>query len=98
MVVNSVHHSVLKGNGFEERDLRSYFSVKRAEVDMTEGELKKQAARWNNYQNIPEKVWKEVGRYALVNGTKTVIDMYCKIYPKCELKRISVNTWKSKYI
>lgn len=41
---------------------------------MVKKEVKEQVAERNNYPNIPEKVPIEVGRYALVNGTKAVID------------------------
>ena len=53
---------------------------------MAKEEVKKQAAKWNNYQNIPEKLRKEVGRYALVDGTKADIDRYSKRYTEIRLK------------
>ena len=47
------------------------------------------------YRNIPEKVWKEVGKFVLVSGTKATINRYPKIYPKYDQKHIFVNAWKS---
>ena len=49
-----------------------------------------------SYQVVPEKVKIEVGRYAALNGTKAALKRYSKIYPKYDLKRTSVNSWKSK--
>ena len=48
------------------------------------------------YQNVPEKVKIEVGRFAAANGTKEAIKRYSKIYPKYNFKRTSVNSWKGK--
>ena len=61
---------------------------------MAKVEVKKESAKIPKYQNIPEKLRKEVGRYALIYGTKAVVDKYSKIYPKYNLKCTSVNTWK----
>ena len=63
---------------------------------MAKVEVKKESAKRPKYQNIPEKVRKEAGRYALIHGTKAVVDKNSKIYPKYDLKRTSVNTWKKK--
>ena len=71
--------------------------VSNGEVDMAKVVVKKRVAKRNNYQNVPEKVQKEVGRYALINGIKTSIDRYSKIYLKYDLKFASENTQKSKY-
>jgi len=49
-----------------------------------------------SYQTIPEKVKSEVGTYAALNGTKAALKKYAKTYPKFELKRQTVNSWKSK--
>ena len=32
----------------------------------------------------------------MIHGTKATVDKYSKIYPKHDLKRASVNTWKTK--
>lgn len=37
---------------------------------MVKEEVKRWVAKRNNFQNIPGKVRKEVGRYSLVNETK----------------------------
>ena len=70
--------------------------VSQAEVDMAREHVKKQIMHRKNYQVVPEKVKIEVGRYAAVNGTKTALKRYSKIYPKYDLKRTSVNSWKSR--
>ena len=71
-------------------------NASQAEVDMAKEEVKKERAKRQKYQNLPEKVRKDVGRYALIHRTKAAVDKYSKIYPKYDLKRTSVNTWKTK--
>ena len=61
-----------------------------AEVDMA----REQVMQRKSYQVVPEKVKIEVGRYAALNGTKAALKRYSKIYPKYDLKRTSVNSWK----
>ena len=70
--------------------------VSQAEVDMAREQVKKQVMQRKSYQVVPEKVKIEVGRYAALNGTKAALKRYSKIYPKYDLKRTSVNSWKSK--
>ena len=71
-------------------------NASQAQVDMAKEEVKKESAKRKKYQNVPEKVRQEVGRYALIHGTKATVDKYSKIYPKYDLKRTSINTWKTK--
>ena len=59
---------------------------------MAKEQVKKLEAKRNNYQNVPENVGREAGRFAWVNGTKAAINRYSRIYPKYGLKRTSVNT------
>ena len=68
--------------------------VSRAEVELAKEEVKKSVTVRKDYQNAPEKVRKEVGKYALINGTKAAVNKFSKIYPKYKSKRTSVNTWK----
>ena len=63
---------------------------------MVKAEVKKESDKRQKHQNVPEKVRKEVGRYALIHGTKPAVDKYSKIYPKYYLKHTFVNTWKAK--
>ena len=70
--------------------------VSQADVDMAREQVKKQVMQRKSYQVVPEKVKIEVGRYAALNGTKAALKRYSKIYPKYDLKRTSVNSWKSK--
>ena len=46
---------------------------------MAKEEVKKESAKRQKYQNVPEKVRKEVGGYALIHGTKAAVDKYSKI-------------------
>ena len=55
-----------------------------AKVEMSKEEVKKELTKRKAYLNVPEKVRKEVGRYALIHGTKTAVDKYSKIYSKCD--------------
>ena len=63
---------------------------------MVREQVKKQVMQRKSYQVVPEKVKMEVGRYTALNGTKAALKRYSKIYPKYDLKRTSVNSWKSK--
>ena len=58
--------------------------------------LKKESAKRQKYQNVPDKVRKEVGSYALIHETKVAVDKYSEIYPKYDLKHVSVNVRKTK--
>ena len=63
---------------------------------MAKEEVKKESAKRQKYQNVPQKVRREVGRYVLIHGTKAAVDKYSKIYPKYDVKRTSVNICKTK--
>ena len=63
---------------------------------MPKVEVKKESTKKKTHKNVPEKVRKEVGRYALIHETKAAVDKYSKIYPKYDLKLTSVNTWETK--
>ena len=43
---------------------------------MAKEQVKKTTVERKNYRNIPERVRKEVKRFALVNGPKAVINRY----------------------
>ena len=47
--------------------------VSQTEVDIAKEKVKKQVAKRRNYQNVPEKVRKEFGRFSLVHGTKAAM-------------------------
>ena len=66
-------------------------NTSQAKTYMEKEEVKKESAEREKYQNVPEKVRKKVGRYALIHGTKPAVDKYSKICPKHNL-----NTWKTK--
>ena len=76
--------------------IRATDNVIQAKVDMAKEEVKKESAKRQKHQNVPEKVRKEVGKYALIHEKKAAVDKYSKIYPKYDLKRTSLNKWKTK--
>ena len=76
--------------------IRATDNVIQAKVDIAKEEVKKESAKRQKHQNVPEKVRKEVGKYALIHGAKAAVDKYSKIYPKYDLKHTSLNTWKTK--
>ena len=49
-------------------------NASQAEADMAKEEVKKESAKRQKYQTVPEKVRKEVGRYALIHRTKAAVD------------------------
>ena len=66
-----------------------------AEIQYVEQEVKKQVAKSTvKYNNVPSKIKEEIGRYAIIHGTKSVIDRFSKVYTKYSLKRTTVNGWK----
>ena len=66
-----------------------------AEIQYVEQEVKKQVAKSTvKYSNVPSKIKEEIGRYALIHGTKSAIDRFSKVYAKYSLKRTRVNGWK----
>ena len=66
-----------------------------AEIQYVEQEVKKQVAKSTvKYSNVPSKIKEEIGRYALIHGTKSAIDRFSKVYTKYSLKRTTLNGWK----
>ena len=66
-----------------------------ADIQYVEQEVKRQVAKSTvKYSNIPSKIKVEIGRYALIHGTKSAIDRFSKVYTKYSLKRTTVNGWK----
>ena len=91
------------------RDLHSYFQVKSkaltnttpdlvrvsqniipADADAVNKELKAVTS------NIPPRVKVEVGKYALINGTKAALKCFSSKYPQYEFKQVTINNWKKK--
>ena len=61
-------------------------------------EINKSDRRPKTYQKqIPEKVKREVGQYALTCGTSSAIKKFSLKYPKYNFIRTSVNNWKNKF-
>ena len=66
-----------------------------AAIQYVEQEVKKQVAKSTvKYSNVPSKIKEEIGRYALIHGTKSAIDRFPKVFTKYSLKRTTVNGWK----
>lgn len=68
----------------------------KADVDIAKLEVKKLVKQRSKYQSIPGKVKEEIGKFALKNGTQAAQKKFSKIYPKYDLKRTSINSWKVK--
>ena len=49
-----------------------------------------------HYNSQPFNIKKEVGKLAIINGTKAAINQFSNLYPKYALKRASVHTWKKE--
>ena len=71
-------------------------NVNPAEIEIAKDEVKK-SVRAEHYAIISENIRKEVGKYAMVNGTNAAIKKFAKLYPKFTFKRTAINTWKTKY-
>ena len=66
-----------------------------SEIQYVEQDIKKQVAKSTvKYSNVPSKIKEEIGRFALIHGTKSAIDPFSKVYTKYPLKRTTVNGWK----
>ena len=67
------------------------------EIQYVQQEIKKQVAKpAKHYDNIPSKIKREIGSYALIHGTKAAIDRFSKVYTKYSLKRTTVYGWKER--
>ena len=65
------------------------------EIQYVEQEVKKEVAKSTvKYSNAPSKIKEEIGRYALIYGTKSAIDRFSKVYTKYSLERTTVSGWK----
>ena len=71
-------------------------NVNPAEIEIAKDEVKK-SVRAEHYAIISENIRKDVGKYAMVNGTNAAIKKFAKLYPKFTFKRTTINTWKTKY-
>ena len=66
-----------------------------AGIQSVKQEVKKKVAKsTGKYSNVPSKIKEEIGRYALIHGTKSAIDRFSKVYTKYSLKRTTINGWK----
>ena len=66
-----------------------------AVIQYVEQEVKKQVAKSTvKYNYVPSKIKEEIGRYALIHGTKSAIDRFSKVYTKYSFKRTTINGWK----
>lgn len=72
-------------------------AVTRAEITFVENEIKTATKPRKHYnKDIPEKIKKEVGKYANIHGTQAAIKRFEETYPTYIFKRTSVNNWKNK--
>ena len=70
--------------------------VNRAEIGMVMIEVEKSTAR-QSYNDIPEHICMEIGKYALVHSTKDSLAKFSKQYPKYMFRRTSINSWKASF-
>ena len=72
-------------------------SLNQAELHAISEEVKSSVQPRKHYNtSIPERIKNEVGEYALINGTKSVLEKFNKKYPQYNFVRTSVNNWKKK--
>lgn len=73
-------------------------NVNRAEIGTINKKIKAlvQAKTKKKYSTVPSNIKKEVGEYALLNGTKSALEKFKKKYPRYTFFRTSVNNWKTK--
>ena len=65
------------------------------EIQYVQQEIKKQIAKpAKRYDNIPSKIKQEIGNYALIHGTKAVIDRFLNVYTKYSLTITTINGQK----
>ena len=63
-----------------------------AEIQYVEQEVKKQVAKSTvKYSNVPSKIKEEIGRYALIHGTKSAIDRFSRVYTKYSREQQSMD-------
>ena len=73
----------------------SIIITREAEIQYVEQEVKKEVVKSTvKYSNVPSKIKEDIGRYALIHGTKSAIDRFSKVRTKYSLKRTTVNGWK----
>ena len=70
--------------------------VSRAEIGMVMIEVEKSTA-CQSYNNIPEHIRMEVGKFALAHSIKDSLAKFSKQYPKYMFKRTSINSWKASF-
>ena len=70
--------------------------VNRAEIGMVMIEVEKSTAR-QSYNDIPEHICMEIGKYALARSTKDSLTKFSKQYPKYMFRRTSINSWKASF-
>ena len=71
--------------------------VTTAEMDMVNSEVNAAYQPRKHYnKNVPDKIKKEVGRYALAHSTNDALKHFTEKYPHTKFVRTSVNNWKKK--
>ena len=65
-------------------------NVNPAEIEIAKDEVK-MSLRAEHYAIISENIRKDVGKYAMVNGTNAAIKKFAKLYPKFTFKRTTID-------
>ena len=69
-------------------------NVNKVEIEIVVDEVEKLSAWENHYNNIPNLIRTEVGRYAVDHNAKDSLENFSKQYLKFTFKRESINSWK----
>ena len=75
----------------------AFGSINQAEISIISNKIKSYTQPRKNYNTlVPERIKNEVGKYALIHGTKSALEKFGKKYPKYTYIRTSLNNWKKK--
>ena len=75
----------------------AFGSINQAEISIISNKIKSYTQPRKNYNTlVPERIKNEVGKYALIHGTKSALEKFGKKYPKYTFTRTSVDNWKKQ--
>jgi len=72
-------------------------AVSQSEIILVENEVQKSTMPRQHYnKQVPEKMKREVGQYAVYHGASAAVKHFNQIYPNYVFRRTTVNSWKTK--
>lgn len=72
-------------------------AVSQSEMILVENEVQKSTMPRQHYnKQVPEKMKREVGQYAVYHGASAAVKHFNQIYPNYVFRRTTVNSWKTK--